>query len=119
MSFLATFLHLGCVLAFTYTGDIYTLYPAILHFCVIISVHALGVGAILTLEYREKWMQKGKEASGARDYGMSALFQFSMILSAYQLYLAGFALLAGAALLHSATVLISITLSKLGIVSEE
>lgn len=109
--------HIFSVLTFSYTGDIIALYPAIAHICFIIFVHVFGLGAILSPGYRKRWAEKYD--GGVPDVGMSTLMQLSMLLSAYQIYTVGFAILAGMSMLHSFTVLVSVGLTKLNITGDE
>jgi hypothetical protein len=117
LTIIAILIHLFGIFAFTYTGNVLVLYPAIAHLGFIIFIHIFGIGVILSPQYRQKWADKAHSVQ--RDYGMNFLAQLAMALTAYQLYIAGFVLLAGAAFLHTSTILISIILSKMEIKYEE
>ena len=117
MTIFFTLVHIFGVIAFTYTGNIFVLYPSIAHLVAVILIHIFGVGVILSPQYRQKWADKAHSVQ--RHYGMNFLAQCAMALTAYQLYVVGFILLAGAAFLYTSTILISIILSKMDITYEE
>ena len=107
---LGPFVILASVISYSYTGLEYSLYPAMGVMLFFVVIHILGLGGLLTKMGRE---HVANHKEGEKDLGMSFLFQISMLIAAYQVYLIGFAVFAGAVLVHSSTVLVSLFITKL------
>lgn len=101
--------HILCVFAYQYTGELWFLAPALFHIALSILVHVFGVAALMAPNVDTK----DTEYALKKDYGNRFLMQMGIILTSSQLFMIGYTFIAGLAMVPAVTLAFSIMLQKI------
>lgn len=101
--------HIFCVFAYQYTGELWFLAPALFHIALSTLVHVFGVAALIAPNIDTN----DTEYALKKDYGNRFLVQIGIILTSSQLFMIGYAFIAGLAMIPAVTLALSIVLQKI------